>query len=123
MKKLGSQAKFANSFYHLLMKVAIMQPYFFPYIGYYRLMQVADVFVIYDNVQFPRRGWVHRNKFTSVKGELQWLTLPLSKHPRSTLINQIQFRDNCYDFMSDQLSRFPVLSCNSECSAILKDLV
>ena len=42
--------------------MAIMQPYFIPYAGYFRLFAASDLFVIYDCVQFPRRGWVHRNK-------------------------------------------------------------
>ena len=40
--------------------VAVMQPYFMPYAGYFRLFAAADVFVLFDCVQFPRRGWVHR---------------------------------------------------------------
>jgi hypothetical protein len=43
--------------------VAVMQPYFMPYAGYFRLFCAADVFVMFDCVQFRRRGWVHRNRF------------------------------------------------------------
>ena len=41
-------------------RIAVMQPYFFPYLGYFRLFSQADEFVIYDCVQMPRRGRVHR---------------------------------------------------------------
>ena len=44
------------------LKIAIMQPYFFPYIGYFNLINMTDIFVFLDNVQFNRRGWIHRNK-------------------------------------------------------------
>jgi hypothetical protein len=42
--------------------IAVMQPYFIPYAGYFRLFAASDLFVIYDCVQFPRRGWVQRNR-------------------------------------------------------------
>lgn len=43
------------------MKVAIMQPYFFPYIGYFQLINAVDVFVVYDDVNFIKQGWITRN--------------------------------------------------------------
>lgn len=43
-------------------RVAIMQPYFLPYLGYFQLMAAVDVFVLFDNVQFIRRGHIHRNR-------------------------------------------------------------
>jgi hypothetical protein len=44
-----------------------MQPYFVPYAGYFRLFAASDLFVIYDCVQFPRRGWVHRNRLVPLR--------------------------------------------------------
>ena len=44
------------------MKIVIMQPYFFPYIGYFQLMNIADEFVIYDNIEFTKKGWINRNR-------------------------------------------------------------
>ena len=43
------------------MKVAVMQPYFFPYIGYFQLINAVDVFAIYDDVNFIKQGWITRN--------------------------------------------------------------
>jgi len=40
-----------------------MQPYFFPYIGYWQLINAVDVFVIYDNIQYTKKGWINRNRF------------------------------------------------------------
>ena len=44
------------------MNVAIMQPYFFPYLGYFQLLAAVDCFVILDDVNFIRNGWIHRNR-------------------------------------------------------------
>ena len=72
-----------------------MQPYFFPYLGYYRLLAAADTFVILDNVQHQRRGWIHRNKFLKSSGAEDWLTLPIIKGDRdNTLIKDVEFREN-----------------------------
>lgn len=45
------------------MKLGIMQPYFLPYIGYWQLINTVDVFVIYDNIQYTKKGWINRNRF------------------------------------------------------------
>ncbi len=58
------------------MKIAIMQPYFFPYIGYFQLMNAVDEFVIYDNVEFTKKGWINRNRVL-VNGKDSYITLPL----------------------------------------------
>lgn len=90
--------------------VAIMQPYFVPYAGYFRLLAAADLFVIYDCVQFPRRGWVHRNRLPDAMGELQWLTLPLAKAPRDAAIRDLAFRPDAGEAMAAEMRRFPLLA-------------
>ncbi|MEO6364769.1 MAG: WbqC family protein [Luteimonas sp.] len=45
------------------MKAAIMQPYLFPYIGYFQLIKAVDVFIVYDNIQYTKKGWINRNRF------------------------------------------------------------
>ena len=44
------------------MRLAIMQPYFFPYVGYFQLIAAADVFVVYDNIKYTKKGWINRNR-------------------------------------------------------------
>ena len=44
------------------MKVAIMQPYFFPYIGYFQLIAAVEQFVVYDNIKYTKKGWINRNR-------------------------------------------------------------
>jgi hypothetical protein len=68
-------------------KLAIMQPYFFPYIGYFQLMNIADTFVIYDNVKFIKDGWVNRNRIR-VNQKDKVFTVPLKKDSYTALINE-----------------------------------
>jgi hypothetical protein len=69
------------------MKVAIMQPYFLPYIGYFQLVNAVDTFVIYDNIEFTKKGWIHRNRLL-VNGSDDYLTLPLKKDSDFLPVNQ-----------------------------------
>lgn len=59
-------------------KIGIMQPYFLPYIGYFQLMKMVDEFVLYDNIQFTKKGWIHRNRMLQ-NGKDEYFTLPLKK--------------------------------------------
>jgi hypothetical protein len=60
------------------MKLAIMQPYFAPYIGYFQLMKSVDNFVIYDNIQYTKKGWINRNRFLQ-NGTDELFAIPISK--------------------------------------------
>lgn len=60
------------------MKLAIMQPYFFPYIGYWQLIHAVNRFVIYDDVNYIIRGWVNRNRIL-INGEPSYITVPLQR--------------------------------------------
>lgn len=90
--------------------ISIMQPYFMPYAGYFRLLAAADLFVIYDCVQFPRRGWVHRNQLRLADGSKDWLTLPLERAPRDTAICDLAFREDAPASLQEQVRRFPALA-------------
>ena len=59
-------------------KLAIMQPYIFPYIGYFQLIKAVDEFVIYDNIEFTKKGWINRNRIL-VNGVDAYISLPLKK--------------------------------------------
>lgn len=58
--------------------IAIMQPYFLPYIGYFQLINAVDEFIIYDNIQYTKRGWINRNRILQGNVE-KYITLPLKK--------------------------------------------
>lgn len=73
------------------MRVAVMQPYFYPYMGYFRLIAAVDIFVLFDCVQFPRRGRVHRSEVPDGRGGTCWLTLPLAPSARDSTIEELRF--------------------------------
>ena len=75
------------------MKVAIMQPYVFPYIGYFQLIHAVDIFVFYDDVNFIKRGWINRNRIL-VNGKESLFTIELSKASQNKLINEIKILEN-----------------------------
>ena len=60
------------------MKLAIMQPYFLPYISYFQLLNAVDEFIVYDNIEFSKRGWIQRNRIL-VNGADSMFSLPLKK--------------------------------------------
>ena len=60
------------------MKVACMQPYFLPYIGYWQLIHAVDKFVIYDNIKYTKKGWINRNRIL-LNGCPEVFSLPLKK--------------------------------------------
>jgi hypothetical protein len=60
------------------MKVAIMQPYFLPYIGYWQLIAAVDAFVVYDNIKYTKKGWINRNRFLQ-NGKDAMFSLSLKK--------------------------------------------
>ena len=62
------------------MKLAIMQPYFFPYLGYFDLIHNVDLFVVYDTVQYIKHGWIHRNRILHPnKSDWQYINVPTDK--------------------------------------------
>lgn len=75
------------------MKIAIMQPYIFPYIGYFQLIRAVDIFIFYDDVNFIRRGWINRNQLL-VNSEAKLFTIPLLKASQNKLINEVKLMDN-----------------------------
>ena len=86
-----------------------MQPYFIPYAGYFRLFTAADVVVMFDCVQFPRRGWVHRNRLRTAAGADDWLTLPVAKAPQDVLIRDLHFAPQARERLREAARRFPLL--------------
>lgn len=75
------------------MKIGIMQPYFFPYIGYWQLINIVDKYVVYDDVNFINRGWINRNRIL-VEGIPKYFNLPLLGASQNKLINQININSD-----------------------------
>jgi hypothetical protein len=90
-------------------RVAIMQPYFVPYLGYFRLFSTTDIFVILDSVQFSSDGYVHRNRLLDHLDRPQWLKLPLAKVRLGTRICNLTFDRDAASRLNDQFKMFPAL--------------
>jgi hypothetical protein len=71
------------------MKLAIMQPYLFPYIGYFQLMNAADEFVVYNNIKYTKKGWINRNRIL-VNGSDAYINFPLKKDS-----DYLDIKDRC----------------------------
>jgi hypothetical protein len=79
------------------MKIAIMQPYFLPYIGYWQLIKAVDIYVIYDDVAYIKGGWINRNNFL-MNGEKRLFTVKLKNASSNKLINEVEILDDFKDF-------------------------
>lgn len=75
------------------MIVTIMQPYLFPYIGYFQLLECSDVFVVGDDVQYIKGGWINRNRIL-VNQEPSWLTVPVQGGSGYLPINQRSYAED-----------------------------
>lgn len=72
------------------MTLGIMQPYFFPYLGYYSLINCANYFILFDTPQYIRHGWVNRNRILSATENPTYITVPIQKTGQQTPINEIK---------------------------------
>ncbi len=67
-----------------------MQPYFFPHLGYFDLINRSDSWIVFDTAQYIRHGWVNRNRILHPSSGWQYIVVPLKKHTRQTPINEIE---------------------------------
>jgi WbqC-like protein family len=74
-------------------KLAIMQPYFFPYLGYFQLVHAVDRFVMYDDVAFIKQGWVNRNRIL-INSQPSFVTVPLKQASSFRTIRDIEIDDS-----------------------------
>ncbi|MCK6693097.1 MAG: WbqC family protein [Thermoanaerobaculia bacterium] len=75
------------------MKVAVMQPYFFPYIGYFQLIRCVDKFVVFDDVNFIKKGWINRNRIL-VNGAPFLFSIPLKQISQNKWIRDTEVSDD-----------------------------
>ena len=80
------------------MRLGIMQPYFFPYLGYWQLLANVDKYVVYDDVTYIKGGWINRNNFL-INGQKNLLTMQLEKASSYTLIKDIAIKDDFVKFL------------------------
>jgi len=72
------------------MRLGIMQPYFFPYLGYFDVINCVDKWVIFDGAQYRRHGWANRNRILHPTKGWQYIVVPLKKHSRATISKDIE---------------------------------
>jgi|SRR5450830_231453 len=77
------------------MKLGIMQPYFFPYIGYFDLICQTDRWVVFDTAQYIRHGWVNRNRILHPHAGWQYIIVPTQQHDQKTAIKDIRITEDC----------------------------
>ena len=76
-----------------------MQPYFFPYIGYFQLIAAVDLFIVYDNIKYTKKGWINRNRMLP-NGKDAMFSLPLKNDSDSL---DVRDRELAADFNPDKL--------------------
>lgn len=79
----------------MMKTIGIMQPYFMPYVGYFQLISAVDEFLIYDNIEYTKKGWINRNRLL-LNGKDSTFTLPLSKTSDHLMISQREI-SNVFD--------------------------
>lgn len=72
------------------MKLALMQPYFFPYIGYFSIVKQVDRYIVLDTVQYIEHGWIDRNRILKPNGGWQYFGVPTEKHHYTDLIYTVK---------------------------------
>lgn len=76
------------------MKLGIMQPYFFPYLGYFDLINYTDRWIVFDTAQYIRHGWVNRNRVLRPTTGWTYIVVPVKKHGRETAISDVEIANN-----------------------------
>lgn len=97
------------------MRLAIMQPYFLPYIGYFQLMAAVDKFVVYDDVNYINKGWINRNQIL-LNRQPYMFTIPLKEASQNKKINEIsltsddKWRDKMLRTFGQSYKRAPMFN-------------
>ncbi len=105
--------------------IAIMQPYFLPYIGYFQLLAAVDKFIVLDDVNYINRGWINRNRLL-LNGVAHTFTVPLRGASQNRLICEIELDDN--QGWREKLLRtirqaYGKAPCYTQISALLESLI
>ena len=100
------------------MKLGIMQPYFMPYIGYWQLMAAVDTYVVYDDVNYIKGGWVSRNNIL-LNGQKHMFTITLNGASPNKLFNEITIKDDFKKFSRLIESAYRKAPYFAEVSALL----
>jgi hypothetical protein len=107
------------------MKLAIMQPYFFPYVGYFSLMYETKTMILIDEVQFRRKSWMTRNRIYNPHASFTFIHIPINKAPLHTKIKDIQISQQSYwrEQLIKQLSVYEKAPYYNETINLIKSLM
>jgi hypothetical protein len=75
------------------MKLAIMQPYFFPYLGYFDLINRVDKWVVFDSVRYSSKTWMNRNRILHPNSSWQYVSVPVDKHSGDGILSSVELID------------------------------
>lgn len=104
------------------MKLAIMQPYFFPYIGYFQLINAVDAFVVYDDVNYINRGWINRNNLLA-DGKSELITLETSGASQNKLINEIGIGENRKKLLKNISQKYSRAPCFEDVFPVIENVM
>tara|TARA_B100002052_G_C15871505_1_gene594899 strand:+ start:818 stop:1510 length:693 start_codon:yes stop_codon:yes gene_type:complete len=87
------------------MKCAILQPHYFPWLGYFSMVNSVDIFVIFDDVKYIKREWKNRNKIrkSPFSEDFKWISVPIKKNSQESLISQTEI-DYSHNWISKHLN-------------------
>ena len=103
------------------MKVGVMQPYFFPYIGYWQLLNAVDRYVILDDVNFIKRGWINRNRILNGDKD-EYIRITIENISQNRKINEHYFfeKEKCFEVLRRTIrERYAKAPCFEETYALL----
>ena len=98
------------------MRLAVMQPYFYPYLGYFQLIHHADLFVVYDTVQYMKGGWINRNRIL-LDGTERFVTVPVVRGSLADRIQEKQIDRRDGKWVSRILGQVSAAYRNASCYA------
>ena len=109
------------------MKLAIMQPYFMPYIGYFQLIKIVDKFIFYDDVTFIKQGWINRNKIL-INNQAKMFSIPLSNASSHVLIKDVLISEIAYQkwrksFLNSIVFSYKKAKNYSEINALIEKIL
>lgn len=86
-------------------RIAVMQPYFLPYLGYFQMVNAVDQFVIYDDIQYTKQSWFNRNRFL-LNDKTQYFTIPLKKDSDFLNVNEREVSPDYQYQKEEMMNRF-----------------
>lgn len=104
------------------MKLGIMQPYFLPYLGYWQLMKAVDTYVVYDDVDYIKGGWINRNNFL-VQGKSKLYTFSLDNAGSYKLIKDIAIKDDFTNFKKLLQFNYAKAPFYKECTNLVENII